>query len=52
VPLLPEEEAKPVKDALAQLQMAYVREAQGPAAEQPPKPKPESKIWTPPGSTT
>ena len=52
LPLLPEEEAKPVKDALAQLQMAYVRASQEPPAEEPPKPKPESKIWTPPGSTT
>jgi hypothetical protein len=52
LPLLPDEEAKPVKDALAQLQMAYVREARGPAPEERPKPKPESKIWTPPGSIT
>jgi hypothetical protein len=48
VPLLPEKETQPVKDALAQLQMAYAREAQGgPPSEEPPA---QSKIWTPPGT--
>jgi hypothetical protein len=66
VPLLPQEaELGPVRDALSQLQMAYVQEAQGPPAseeekppEQPAEPaaddaeraKARAKIWTPPGS--
>ena len=52
LPLLPEEEAKPVKDALSQLQMAYVRETQKSQPQPEPEKKPESRIWTPPGSTT
>jgi hypothetical protein len=66
LPLLPQEaELGPVRDALSQLQMAYVQEAQGaPSAgdekppEEPPKQaeddaeraKARSKIWTPPGT--
>ena len=58
LPLCPEEESKPVKDALSQLQMLFARESQQPEPEpgaepEPePEPKPESKIWTPPGSST
>jgi hypothetical protein len=56
LPLCPEEESKPIKDALSQLQMLFARESQEPkaeaAAKPEPEPKPESKIWTPPGSTT
>ena len=64
--LVPQEGLQQVRDALAQLQMAYVREAQGggtpaeaePAEEQPQRApsdeeeraKARSKIWTPPGS--
>jgi glycine/D-amino acid oxidase-like deaminating enzyme len=51
LPLCPQEELKPVRDALSQLQMLYVRETQGaapPPPEEPPPPKPH--IWTPPGS--
>jgi hypothetical protein len=48
VPLLPEKETQPVRDALAQLQMAYAREAQGGAPTE--KPPEQSKIWTPPGT--
>jgi hypothetical protein len=64
-PLLPEDATAPIRDALAQLQMAYAREAQAAPAEEPrtekqdaPK-RPEddaerakarSKIWTPPGT--
>ncbi len=55
LPLLPEEVQAPIKDALSQLQMAFVREAQGGA--DPPQPddteereKARSKIWTPPGT--
>ena len=64
LPLCPEEEARAVKDALAQLQMVYVREARQPAAgEEAPaeagaehtradeeRAKARAKIWTPPGS--
>ena len=54
LPLCPEEESKPVRDALSQLQMLFARESQEPKQPQEPKPepKPESKIWTPPGSST
>jgi hypothetical protein len=40
LPFCPEEEAKPIKDALAQLQMSYVKETDERA-------KARSKIWTP-----
>jgi hypothetical protein len=40
LPFCPEEESKPIKDALAQLQMAYVKETDERA-------KARSKIWTP-----
>jgi hypothetical protein len=54
LPLCPQEELGPIRDALSQLQMLYVRESGG----QPPRPEPEasdaeerakarSKIWTP-----
>jgi hypothetical protein len=61
LPLCPDEAAGQIKDALAQVQMMYVREA-GDAAEQPAQPaagepqpgsdeaeraKARSKIWTP-----
>ena len=49
LPLCPEDESRPIKDALAQLQMLFARESQEPKAEEP---KPESKLWTPPGSTS
>jgi hypothetical protein len=56
LPLCPEEEAKPIREALSQLQMVYVRETQQPGApEEAPKQDDEradarSKIWTPPGT--
>ncbi len=65
LPLCPQEELGPVRDALSQLQMIFVRETgqaggeatpapaqpQSPEPEQPPKPEqPPSRIWTPPGS--
>ena len=57
LPLCPEEEVAPVKDALAQLQMIYVREAgrRSPEDEERAKAdeeraKARAKIWTPPGS--
>jgi hypothetical protein len=40
LPLCPEEEAAPIKDALSQLQMLYVKETDERA-------KARSKIWTP-----
>jgi hypothetical protein len=57
LPLCPEEQIGPIKDALSQLQMVYVKEAGTPA--QPAEPgapdaderaKARSKIWTPPGA--
>ena len=64
VPLVPEQEAAPIRDALSQLQMAYVQRTQGapsePGGEDAPseaqpdeaaeREKARSKIWTPPGS--
>ena len=60
LPLLPEEEVAPVKEAVSQLQMAYAQAA-GPGTETPDptsetpdeeaeRAKARSKIWTPPGS--
>jgi hypothetical protein len=53
LPLCPEEAVGPIKDALSQVQMLYVKETQAPpAAEDDAKARAEarSKIWTPPGS--
>jgi hypothetical protein len=56
LPVCPEEEAKPIRDALSQLQMIYVRETQEPGAAPPPpkddeeRAKARSKLWTPPGT--
>lgn len=60
-PMCPPEQEAPVKEALSQLQMAYVQGTQGvePAGEEPAeKPSPEdeerakarAKLWTPPGA--
>lgn len=55
-PLLEEEPARAVRDALSQLQLAYAREAQAPAGEPGPseeeaeRQKARSRIWTPPGT--
>jgi hypothetical protein len=43
LPLCPQEEIGPIKDALSQLQMLFVKETDERA-------KARSKIWTPPGS--
>jgi hypothetical protein len=59
LPLCPEEEVGPIKEALSQVQMLYVKETGSPA--QPAEPaasdpgpderaKARSKIWTPPGA--
>jgi hypothetical protein len=66
LPLCPQEELGPIKDAVSQLQMIYVRESGGepeepggqqqPPAEEPaqrpepPRQDQPSRIWTPPGS--
>jgi hypothetical protein len=53
LPLCPEEVVGPIKDALSQVQMLYVKETQGaPAPEEDAKQRAEarSKIWTPPGT--
>ena len=43
LPLCPEEEVGPIKDALSQVQMLYVKETDERAEAR-------SKIWTPPGA--
>jgi hypothetical protein len=53
LPMCPEEVVGPIKDALSQVQMLYVKETQAaPAAEDEAKQRAEarSKIWTPPGT--
>ena len=52
LPLLPQEQLGPIKDALSQLQMIYVKETGGqPQADQAQEPPPaKSKLWTPPGT--
>jgi hypothetical protein len=60
LPLCPQEEIGPIKDALSQLQMLYVKETQGRAqpaepgasrtADEEERAKARSKIWTPPGT--
>jgi hypothetical protein len=60
LPLVPEEAAAQIKDALSQIQMIYVREQQqagaqpdqpdepaGPSAEDEERAKARAKIWTP-----
>ena len=58
LPFCPEEAVTPIKEALSQLQMMFVRESQDPAGgpeagapEPDAEPKPESKLWTPPGTS-
>jgi hypothetical protein len=64
LPLCPEDQVGPVKEAISQLQMIFAREAQQPGGERPQeseqqseqqKPDParekaRSKLWTPPGT--
>ena len=47
LPLCPEEEAKPIKDALSQLQMLFARESQEPRPEPEPEPEPERRSRNP-----
>ena len=58
LPLCPQDEIGPIKDALSQLQMIYVKEQRAPAqradpdaADEAERAKARSKIWTPPGSS-
>ena len=48
--ICPEEEAGPIRDALSQLQMIYVRETQEPPKEDEERAKARSAPWTPPGT--
>jgi hypothetical protein len=61
LPLMPEQEVEPVREALSQLQMAYAQaagagaepksaEEQAAADEEAERAKAREKIWTPPGS--
>jgi hypothetical protein len=61
LPLCPEEAVGPIRDALSQVQMLYVKETQDPGAPAEPgapsaddeakqRAEARSKIWTPPGS--
>jgi hypothetical protein len=57
LPLCPQESVGPIKDALSQVQMRYVKESGAPgepaeraAPEAAERAKARSKIWTPPGS--
>src|SRR4051812_756532 len=62
LPLCPQDQLDPVKDALSQLQMIYAREVQQPAEGKEPegastageddaeRAKARSKLWTPPGT--
>jgi hypothetical protein len=56
LPMLPQEQVGPIKDALSQLQMIYVKETGAqPEAPEPPteeadREKARSKLWTPPGT--
>jgi hypothetical protein len=58
LPLCPQQEVGPIKDALSQLQMIYVRETQAPGEPAEPaapdaeeRAKARAKIWTPPGAS-
>jgi hypothetical protein len=58
LPLCPQEEVGPIKDALSQLQMIYVKETQAPGRPAEPeapddeeRAKARAKIWTPPGAS-
>ena len=53
LPLCPEEAVAPLKDALAQVLMLYVKATQTPAEqedEETARAEARAKIWTPPGS--
>ena len=52
LPLCPQEQVGPIKEALSQLQLLFAQESGQPAPDKPePEPeKPASKLWTPPGT--
>jgi hypothetical protein len=55
LPMCPEEVVGPIKDALSQVQMLYVKETQGAPAPEPEddakqRAEARAKIWTPPGT--
>jgi hypothetical protein len=47
LPLCPQDQVGPIKEALSQLQMLFARESGQPEEAEK---KPESKLWTPPGT--
>jgi hypothetical protein len=54
LPLCPEDQVGPIKEALSQLQMLFARESQEPGrqvgGEGQEREKARSKLWTPPGT--
>ena len=50
LPLCPQDQVGPIKDALAQLQMLFAQASGQPQKAEPEEKKPESKLWTPPGT--
>jgi hypothetical protein len=51
LPLCPEEQLAPIKEALSQVQMLYVRETKAkPSEEDLEREKARAKLWTPPGA--
>ena len=51
LPLCPQDQVGPIKEALTQLQMLFAQQTGQPAEQAAPEPeKPASKLWTPPGT--
>jgi hypothetical protein len=50
LPLCPQDQVGPIKDALSQLQMLFAQASGQPPQEPEQEKKPESKLWTPPGT--
>ena len=55
LPLCPQDQVGPIKEALSQLQMLFAQHTGQPAEPAAPEPEPEpekpaSKLWTPPGT--
>jgi hypothetical protein len=47
LPLCPQDQVGPIRDALSQLQMLFAQESGQPQQPEPEEKKPESKLWTP-----
>jgi hypothetical protein len=47
LPLCPQDQVGPIKDALSQLQMLFAQASGQPQQPEPEEKKPESKLWTP-----